>query len=79
MENQQKTGVLAHARNVGAKLAAGSALAAASFAASAQTAGFDSATVTAKITENGATAVLIVGTMILAIWGIKSMGLFKRG
>lgn len=48
-------------------------------AAAASGGGFDESTITAKIAENGATAVLIVGAMILALWGIKSMGLLKRG
>lgn len=38
---------------------------------------FDSASITAKITENAATATLIVGAMILAVWGLRSMGLLK--
>lgn len=76
----EKHNVVTRLRGVGSKLATGAALAGASFAAAAQTAtGFDSNTVISKITENGATAVLIVGAMILAVWGIKSMGLFKRG
>ena len=47
--------------------------------ASAPSGGFDASTVVAKITENGATALTIVGAFILAVWGLKAMGLLKRG
>lgn len=57
----------------------GAASALAAGAAAASGGGFDESTITAKIAENGATAVVIVGAMILALWGIKSMGLLKRG
>lgn len=39
--------------------------------------GFDSASIITKITENGETAVLILGALILAAWGLKSMGLLR--
>lgn len=40
---------------------------------------FDETPVTSAITANTATAVLIVGAMILGIWTIRSLGLLKRG
>jgi protein-S-isoprenylcysteine O-methyltransferase Ste14 len=45
--------------------------------ASAQSAGFDATSITTKITENAATATLIIGAFILAVWGLRSMGLLK--
>lgn len=47
--------------------------------AMAQATGYDETGVIAKITENGGKAVLVVGAFIVAAWGIKSMGLLKRG
>jgi hypothetical protein len=60
--------------------AAGAALATLSGGAMATgTGGFDSSTVITKITNYGVEATLIVGAFILAVWGLKAMGLFKRG
>lgn len=60
-------------------VAAGAALATLSGGAMATGGGFDSSTVITKITDYGVEATLIVGAFILAVWGIKAMGLFKRG
>lgn len=45
----------------------------------AQESGFDSSAITAKITENTATAVAVIGAFIVGIWTLKTMGLLKRG
>lgn len=39
--------------------------------------GFDSSTIISKINENSGTAVMIIGAMVLAVWGLRSMGLLK--
>lgn len=39
---------------------------------------FDATTITAAITDHTATAVLIVGTMILGFWTLRAMGLLGR-
>ena len=62
-----------------APLAVGATALTMSGGAFAQSGGFDESSVIAKITEYGATGVAIVGTFILALWGLKSMGLLKRG
>lgn len=63
-----------------AKIAAGGVAAGASgLVASGSAMAFDATEVTAKIVEYGATAVTIVGAFILAVWGVKAMGLLKRG
>lgn len=41
--------------------------------------GFDASEITAQITANAATAVGIVGAFALAVWGLRAMGLLKRG
>lgn len=41
--------------------------------------GFDTSSITTKITEYGAAAVVVVTAMLLALWGIKALGLLKRG
>ena len=61
-----------------APLAAGATALTMSGGAFAQS-GFDESSITSKITEYGATSVAIVGTFILALWGVKAMGLLKRG
>lgn len=41
---------------------------------------FDSSSIIAKIEANAAEAVLIIGAFILAVWGLRAMGLLgKRG
>ena len=63
-----------------AKVAAGATAAGASgLIASGSAFAFDATEVTANIAEYGATAVTIVGAFILAVWGVKAMGLLKRG
>lgn len=58
--------------------AAGTALVASSGAAMASVpAPFDSASIITKIEENAATGALIIGAFILAVWGLRSMGLFR--
>lgn len=59
-------------------LLAGAGTAVASLAASASGTGFDSSSITTKITENTATAVLIIGAFILGIWTLRTMGLLKK-
>lgn len=67
-------------RNGASRVAAGtSALVVSGAALATEPTGFDSSTIVAKIEANAAEAVLIVGAFILGIWGLKAMGLFKRG
>lgn len=54
---------------IGATLAAGSAFAAAP----------DTTSITTAITENAGAATLVVIAFIGALWGLKSLGLLKRG
>lgn len=61
-----------------APLAAGATALTVSGGAFAQD-GFDAGSITAQIASHGATAVSIVGAFILAVWGLKAMGLLKRG
>lgn len=66
------------ASNVKAKAAAvGTGLMVAAGSALATPPAFDSSSITTKITENAATATLIIGAFILAVWGLRSMGLLK--
>jgi len=39
---------------------------------------FDSASIVTKIQANAAEAVLIIGAFILAVWGLRAMGLLGR-
>jgi hypothetical protein len=61
---------------------AGGALAvlAGNASATTGTGGFDSSTIVAKIEANAVEATLIIGAFILAVWGLRAMGLLgKRG
>lgn len=79
-EEKNGTGLMARAKQAAGKVAAvGTGLAASGMAMASGGGGFDSATVISKIEENAGTAALILGAFILAIWGLRSMGLFKRG
>ena len=60
-------------------VAAGTALATLSGSALAAGGGFDSSSIVTKITENAAEAALVIGAFILAVWGLRAMGLLKRG
>lgn len=40
---------------------------------------FDATSIQTKITDNTATAVLLIGAFILGVWTLRSMGLLKRG
>jgi hypothetical protein len=67
--------VMSSARAAGSVVVAGGAALLAAGTASATVV----SDITDKITANGADAVLIVGAFIVAVWAIKSMGLFKKG
>lgn len=65
------------ARNLGRKVATGGALLALGTGSALASGGFDSSTITAKITENQGIAIGIIGAMILAVWALRSMGLLR--
>lgn len=67
---ERATGLTAKAAVVGTALVPG-------FAFASGGSGFDSSDILAKITENSGIAVAIIGAMILAVWGLRSMGLLK--
>lgn len=73
--NTKQSSLTARAKQIGA----GAVATLASGAAMAQSAAFSPSTIIDKIVSNGAEAVLIVGSFIVAVWALKSMGLFKRG
>lgn len=54
----------------------GMALSASPFLVMAQD-DFDASAITSKIVSNGAIAVGIIGALILAGWGVRSMGLLR--
>ena len=61
-------------------VATGTALVTVAGNAAAATGTFDSASIVTKIQANAAEAVLIIGAFILAVWGLRAMGLLgKRG